>query len=96
MWRAAVAGGARASARPVAGLRAGERADFVVLSSDALDHGLSADQALAGHLFARPAESTIAEVWVGGQRRIAQARHALDDTARRRFIAARAKLMREA
>jgi formimidoylglutamate deiminase len=96
LWGAAVEGGARASGRAIAGLRAGQRADFLVLSCDGLAHGLSPDQALAGHVFARPAESTIAEVWVAGARRIAGSRHALDDDARRRFVAARAQLLAQA
>ena len=93
LWRAAVAGGARASGRSVAGLAVGQRADFLVLAGGGLAHGLSPDQALAGHVFTRPPDSTIDEVWVGGRRSVVQGHHALADTARQRFVAARARLL---
>jgi formimidoylglutamate deiminase len=93
LWLSAVAGGAQASARPVAGLQDGQRADFVVLSAD---EGLDPALALAAHVFANQRRDTIAEVWVGGRCRVAQGRHEHGDEARRRFIAARGRLLREA
>ncbi|WP_280156659.1 formimidoylglutamate deiminase [Piscinibacter sp. XHJ-5] len=93
LWLAAVAGGAQASARPVAGLRSGQRADFVVLSPE---EGLDPAFTLASHVFARGRRDTIAEVWVGGRCRIARGRHEAGDEARRRFVDARGRLLREA
>ena len=40
-----------------------------------------------------PPDSTIDEVWVGGRRSVVQGHHALADTARQRFVAARARLL---
>ena len=96
LWLSAVEGGARASARPVSGLRCGQRADFVVLAADAASPGLTPQQAFASHLFAHHPDRTISEVWVGGQRRVAQDRHDAGDDARRRFVEARSQLLREA
>jgi formimidoylglutamate deiminase len=93
LWLAAVAGGAQASGRPVAGLRAGQQADFVVLAAD---EALTPSQRLAGQVFARPPEARVDEVWVAGRRRVAQGRHPLDEAAQRRFAAVRAQLLRDA
>lgn len=93
LWLSAVAGGAQASARPVAGLAEGQRADFVVLAAQ---EGLGPELTLAGHLFANQRRETIAEVWAGGRCRIAQGRHAEGEDARRRFEAVRRKLLSEA
>ncbi|HEX6703173.1 MAG TPA: formimidoylglutamate deiminase [Albitalea sp.] len=92
LWLAAVAGGAQAAGRAIGGLRPGQRADFLVLAGEA---GLAPEQQLAAHVFANQPDRTIDEVWVGGQRRVAQDGHALADEARRRFIAARAALLSE-
>lgn len=93
LWHAAVAGGARASGRPVAGLSPGQRADFVVLAGDGVMEGLSAAQVLASHVFARQPEPVLREVWVGGRCRVREGRHAEQDTARARFVAARRQLL---
>jgi formimidoylglutamate deiminase len=96
LWSSAVAGGARASGRPVAGLAPGQRADFLVLATDGVMDGLTAPQVLASHVFARQPEPVVREVWVGGQCRVSEGRHALGDPARAAFVAARKRLLGEA
>ncbi len=95
LWSAAVAGGARASARRVAGLAAGERADFVVLASDATD-GLTPQQVLASQLFAGHPGDAVREVWVGGRCRVKDGVHAAAGEACSRFVAARKLLLQQA
>jgi formimidoylglutamate deiminase len=92
LWLGAVAGGARASARRIAGLVAGERADFVVLGSAATD-GLTPQQVLASQLFAAHPGDALREVWVGGRCRVQDGVHAAADEACRRFVAARKLLL---
>ncbi|RQP24172.1 formimidoylglutamate deiminase [Piscinibacter terrae] len=96
LWMNAVKGGAQASARPIAGLAAGQRADFVVLDAGGTMHGLSPAQMLASHVFARHAQTHVREVWVSGRRRVADGLHQIGDTARSAFVAARSKLLAEA
>jgi formimidoylglutamate deiminase len=95
LWLAAVAGGARASARNIAGLVAAERADFVVLASDTLQ-GLSAEQTLASHVFTSHGQDAVHEVWVGGRCRVQDGHHVAGDEACRRFVAARTLLLQQA
>jgi formimidoylglutamate deiminase len=92
LWRAAVAGGAQAAGRPVAGLAAGQQADFLVLA-DAMLEGLAAAQQLASHLFASHRREAVREVWVAGQRVVDQGRHVAQEAAQRGFLAARARLL---
>lgn len=93
----AVAGGAQASGRAIAGLAVGQQADFVVLDAGHVAlAGLSADSAHAGHVFASHRTSAIADVWVGGHQRVRQGRHAGHEAARQAFIAARGQLLRAA
>lgn len=90
----AVAGGAQASARPVAGLAVGQQADFVVLSAAHVAlAGLAPDQALAGHVFASQRSSAIDAVWVAGRQRVAQGRHALHAEAARQFVHVRQQML---
>jgi formimidoylglutamate deiminase len=89
----AVAGGARAAGRPLAGIATGQRADFVVLdASDPLLDGLSAEQQLSTCVFADPARRAI-DVCVGGRWRVADGLHADQDDAAQRFSAARQRLL---
>jgi formimidoylglutamate deiminase len=92
----AVAGGAQASGRPVAGLAVGQRADLVVLdAADPLIAGLpSPDAMLAAHVFASHRRSAIDEVWAGGRRLVRGGRHDLHDIAARGFTEARSALAR--
>ncbi|HWI83821.1 formimidoylglutamate deiminase [Ramlibacter sp.] len=92
----AVAGGAQAAGRPVAGLAAGQQADFVVLDAEhPLLQGLpSPDTMLSAHVFASHRQSAIAAVWVAGRPVVAGGRHPLRAEAGRAFAAARSALAR--
>ncbi|MDM0021747.1 formimidoylglutamate deiminase [Variovorax saccharolyticus] len=90
----AVEGGARAAGRTIAGLAAGQQADFVVLDAAHLAlQGLAAPEMLSSHVFASHRTSAIDGAWVAGQPRIAAARHALHDEAAAAFVAARSQLL---
>lgn len=95
LWQGAVAGGAQASSRPVAGLVVGQRADFIVLDAThpALG-GLSPDNMLASHVFASSRQSAIAQVWSGGLLLAQQGRHALHDEAMAGLVLARGDLLK--
>ncbi len=95
LWLAAVRGGGQASglSGAVAGLQAGQRADFVVLGGDASLAGLAPSQVLAGHVFASHGRQAVSDVWVGGHQRIAAGRHAMGDEALHGFVAARTQLL---
>jgi len=76
LYRAALAGGARASGRRVAGLAPGERADFLVLDPDSPAlAGKAGDTLLDAFVFAGSA-NPVRDVYVGGRRVIAAGRHA--------------------
>lgn len=92
LWLGAVAGGALASGRAIGGLAVGRQADLVVLA-DALFEGLDPDQALASFVFANQRRNAVADVWVGGRRRVQNGRHAEDEATQRAFVAARAQLL---
>jgi hypothetical protein len=78
----AVAGGAQASGRAIAGLAVGQQADFVVLDARHVAlNGLPADSGHAAHVFASHRTSAIADVWVRGQQRVQAGRHALHEVA---------------
>ena len=93
----AVAGGAQASGRAVAGLAVGQQADLVVLDAGhPLLQGLpTADAMLSAHVFASHRQSAIAQVWVGGQARVQSGRHALNHSARAAFNTARRQLLED-
>lgn len=101
LWLGAVAGGAQASARPVAGLAAGQSADWLVLDAQhPLLAGLSPAQMLASHLFASSRRRAIAEVWRAGQRVVARegaatATHGQAAEAQAAFVRARQALLSE-
>ena len=64
----AVAGGAQASGRPVAGLAIGQRADFVVLDGNHPDVAdRTPEQALAGWIFGPRQASAVSDVVAGGR-----------------------------
>jgi formimidoylglutamate deiminase len=91
----AVAGGAQASARPVAGLAVGQQADMVVLDAQ---HPLLRDLAtpeamLSAHVFASHRQSALQQVWVAGRVLVQSGRHALHDTALSGLVAARRQLL---
>jgi formimidoylglutamate deiminase len=92
----AVAGGAQACGRPVAGLAAGQQADLVVLDANhrALQGLPSPDAMLSAHVFASHRQSALAAVWVAGRPVIVAGRHPLRVEAARAFAAARSALAR--
>ncbi len=94
MTLGAVAGGAQASGRAVAGLQAGQSADFVVLDANhtALA-GLGPADQLSAHVFASHRTSAVSQVFVAGQARVAHGRHTLHDDAAAAFVAARTQLL---
>ncbi len=92
LYRAAVAGGARASGRPIGGLAAGQRADFLVIDAGA--------PALCGHgpetlldaiVFGGGADP-IRDVYVGGRQVITAGRHARADAILAAYRATAARL----
>ncbi|MFN3377148.1 MAG: formimidoylglutamate deiminase [Burkholderiaceae bacterium] len=90
----AVQGGVQASGRlgvgATAGIAVGQPADWVELDAQHVAlQGLPAPAMLSAHVFASHRTSAIDSVWVGGQRRVAQGRHALHDAAAAAFVAAR-------
>ena len=94
MTLAAVVGGAQASARTVAGLAIGERADFVVLdASNPALAGLSAPDMLSTHVFTGRRTRCIESVWVAGRRRVAGGRHDRHVEASRGLQTARQELL---
>jgi formimidoylglutamate deiminase len=93
MTSAAVVGGARASGRDVAGLAVGASADFVVLDArhPALA-GLDAPAMLSAAVFASDRASAIRHIVVGGEIRIRDGRHAIEEAANAAFVDARRAL----
>jgi formimidoylglutamate deiminase len=90
----AVAGGAQASGRAIAGLAVGQQADAVALNAQHLAlQGLSAAEMLSGHVFASHRTSAVTEVWVGGVPRVQAGRHAQAERAAAAFVAARRALL---
>lgn len=90
----AVAGGAQACGRPVAGLTPGQQADFVVLDARHIALcGLPAESALAGHVFASHRSSAVHAVWVAGQQRVLPRGHPLRTSAQAAFVRARRLLL---
>jgi formimidoylglutamate deiminase len=91
----AVEGGAQASGRPIAGLKVGEQADFVVLDAQhALLRQLPTPQAmLSAHVFASHRRSAIRDVWVGGRQRVREGSHALAEPTGVAFCTARSAML---
>ena len=96
MTLAAVAGGAQAAGRPVAGLAVGQQADLVTLDAQhSALAGLSAPDMLSAHVFASHRGSAVHAVHVGGQARVVAGRHAAQRQAVQGFLAARTQLLQE-
>ena len=93
----AVAGGAQAAGRAIAGLAVGQQADMVVLDAQHVAlAGLPADSGHASHVFASHRTSAVADVWVGGLQRVKQGRHAGSEAAQAAFVQARSQLLQAA
>ncbi len=95
MTLAAVAGGAQASGRPVAGLAVGQRMDAVALDAGhpALAGLPTPDLMLSAHVFASHRTSAVHTVWSGGQVRVQAGHHPLTEQSQHAFIAARRTLL---
>ena len=94
LWLGAVAGGAQASGRAIAGLAVGQQADMLTIG-DASLAGLAPAQALASLVFANQRCRLVRDVWVGGRQHVQNGRHAEDEAALTGFVAARAQLLSE-
>jgi formimidoylglutamate deiminase len=93
----AVAGGAQAAARPIAGLAVGQRADMVSLDEHHLAlAGLGPQDMLSAHVFGSQRSSAISGVWTGGEQRVQAGRHGLHGEAAAGFIQARSALLAQA
>lgn len=93
----AVAGGAQAAGRAIAGLAPGQQADFLVLDAAHVAlAGLPAPSAHAGHVFASHRTSAVADVWVAGKPRVQAGRHPLHEVAQQAFVEARSRLLQAA
>ncbi len=90
---AAVAGGAAAAGRPVAGIAPGQRVDLVVLgAAHVLIAGMPAPFALDAHLFASHRGSAIDAVFVGGHAVVHEGAHPRAAEAAAAFVGARIAL----
>jgi formimidoylglutamate deiminase len=97
MTLAAVAGGAQASGRPIAGLAVGQQADFVALDARHLAlAGLGGPDQLSAHVFASHRSSALQAVWVAGRQAVSDGRHRLHGPAAQAFVAARGQLLNPA
>jgi formimidoylglutamate deiminase len=94
LWLGAVAGGARASGRPIGGFKVGQQADIVALAEPTLD-GLTPARTLASHVFASHGRNAVRDVWVAGRQHVREGAHAIERTACDHFVAARRALMNE-
>jgi formimidoylglutamate deiminase len=82
LYQQALAGGASASGRPIAGLAVGQRADLIVLDDQHPDlSGKHGDTLLDSLIFANHGPSPIRDVMAGGKWMVRQGRHAGEETA---------------
>jgi formiminoglutamate deiminase len=94
LFEGALAGGARALQRPVAGLAIGADADIVTWRADALDLVEHEDDSLAGWIFA--SLKPIDTVYAGGRRVVREGRHVARGPLEERFRGALRGLMARA
>jgi formimidoylglutamate deiminase len=88
LYQGALAGGATASGRPIAGLVAGQRADFLVIDADApFLCGRGPDELADAMVFGGNA-NPIRDVFVGGRQVIAGGRHAHESAIHAAYRAA--------
>ncbi len=95
MTLAAVAGGAQACARSVAGLVTGQRMDAVALDAahPALVGLSTPELMLSAHVFASHRTSAVHTVWSGGRVRVHAGQHVSAPQSRLAFVAARTSLL---
>ncbi|WP_374535678.1 formimidoylglutamate deiminase [Chitinimonas taiwanensis] len=94
LWQEAVAGGARASGRAIAGIAVGQQADWLVLDTEHPNLACRpVHQLLAGLVFCQHGSTPITEVVVAGQTRMTHGRHARSAEFARDYRAALAQLL---
>ncbi len=95
MTLAAVAGGAQACGRDVAGLHLGQQADWIELDAThhALAHLPTAAHMLDAHVFASDGKSTIGNIVRAGRVVVQRGKSMQHDAARTNFIAARKAIL---
>jgi formimidoylglutamate deiminase len=94
LYLQAVAGGAQASARRIAGLAVGQYADLVVLDRDGPDCSLAdPSSALSAWIFGTHGNDAVRDVMVGGRWVVKSGHHAGEDRALRDYLRARDALL---
>jgi len=94
LYLGALSGGARASARMVAGLAVGQCADLVVLSADTANGCMDApDKALSSWVFGNHPGAALRDVMAGGRWLVRAGRHSSEEAALRDYIRARDALI---
>ncbi|WP_425404027.1 formimidoylglutamate deiminase [Hwanghaeella sp.] len=93
LWRSAVAGGAKACGRPIAGIAEGERADLVVLDGKHADLTGRTGDAVTDTLIFSGGRDFVRDVMVGGVWAIRDGRHSQEDAAETDFRAALNRLL---
>ncbi|MGV7209367.1 formimidoylglutamate deiminase [Oxalobacteraceae bacterium A2-2] len=92
LWQSALRGGARAAGRPVGALRAGCRADLLVLDDGHPNlYGLALDEVLGSFIFSGN-DNLVRDVMVCGQWVVRGGRHAAQDAIAARFRQTMAEL----
>jgi formimidoylglutamate deiminase len=82
LYIAAVEGGAAPSGRPLGGLNAGQRADFLVLDESHSSLAMRPPtQLLSGLVFANHGATPIRDVYVGGRRVVSEQHHAAEQAS---------------
>jgi len=95
LFAAALDGGARATGRAVDGLRAGQRADWLVLDADHSSiAGHTSDAWLSGVVFCEHGETPIRDVYAGGAQVVANRRHRDEERAYAQYRVALAELLK--
>jgi formimidoylglutamate deiminase len=95
LYAAALAGGARATGRPVGALQVGHRADWLVLDADhASIAGHAPDSWLSGVVFCEHGESPVRDVYAGGEKLVDNRRHRDEERAYAQYRVALADLLK--
>ncbi|RVU38579.1 formimidoylglutamate deiminase [Hwanghaeella grinnelliae] len=81
LWRAAVAGGAKACGRSIAGIEVGQRADLVVLNGTHTDLTGRTGDAVTDTVVFSGGHGFVRDVMVGGKWTVKDGRHALEEKA---------------